>query len=149
MKKSAIETSVGIFMLIGILCIGYLTIKLGNLDWFGKDDYIVRARFHSVSGLRAGASVEMAGVKIGEVDAISLNIERKVAEVQLRINKDILLEDDVIASIRTTGLIGDKFIMISPGGSDIYLQPGDMIIDTEPSINLEDLISKFVFGSAD
>ncbi len=147
MKKSSIETSVGIFMFIGILCIGYLTIQLGKMSWIGNDYYPVHARFNSVSGLKAGAPVEMAGVQIGQVESISLNMDRKIAEVVLKIKKEIQLEDDVIASVKTSGLIGDKFIMISPGGSDIILQSGDTIIETESAVDLEDMISKYVFGS--
>ena len=148
MKKSSIETSVGIFMFIGILCVGYLTIHLGKMDWIGSDHYQVRALFQSVSGLKVGASVEMAGVQIGSVASISLDQQKKIAEVTLNIQKRIKLEEDVIASIKTSGLIGDKYIMISPGGSDVILKPGDIIVDTEPSVDLEDLISKYLFGDA-
>ena len=124
MKKSSIETSVGIFMFIGILCVGYLTIHLGKMDWIGSDHYQVRALFQSVSGL-------------------------KIAEVTLSIQKGIELEDDVIVSIKTAGLIGDKYIMISPGGSDTILKPGDQITETESAVDLEDLISKYLFGDAE
>jgi phospholipid/cholesterol/gamma-HCH transport system substrate-binding protein len=149
MKKASIETSVGIFMFIGIVCIGYLTIQLGKMDWIGNDYYPIHARFRSVSGLKTGVPVEMAGVQIGQVETISLNPEKKIAEVTLKIQNGVQLEDDVIASIKTSGLIGDKYIMISPGGSDIFLQPGDMIIDTESAVDLEDLISKYLFGDAE
>ena len=149
MKKSSIETSVGIFMFIGILCVGYLTIHLGNMDWFGSDYYPLHARFQSVSGLKVGASVEMAGVQIGSIEAISLNQEKKIAEVILKIQNGIQLEDDVIASIKTAGLIGDKYVMVSPGGSDTILKPGDTIIETESALDLEDLISKYMFGDAE
>ena len=149
MKKSSIETSVGIFMFIGIICVGYLTIHLGKMDWIGANNYTVHARFVSVSGLKPGASVEMAGVQIGTIESISLNPERKIAEVAMNIQNDITLEEDVIASIKTAGLIGDKYIMISPGGSDIMLEPGESIIDTESAVDLEDLISRYLFGDAE
>ena len=149
MKKSSIETSVGIFMFIGIICVGYLTIHLGKMDWIGTNNYTVHARFVSVSGLKPGASVEMAGVQIGTIESISLNPERKIAEVAMNIQNDVTLEEDVIASIKTAGLIGDKYIMISPGGSDIMLEPGESIIDTESAVDLEDLISKYLFGDAE
>lgn len=148
MKKSSIETSVGIFMFIGIICVGYLTIHLGKMDWIGNDHYTVNARFQSVAGLKAGATVEMAGVQIGDVEQISLNHDKKIAEVTLSIQNGVQLEEDVIASIKTAGLIGDKYVMISPGGSDVMLKPGDMIIETESAVDLEDLISKYVFGDA-
>ena len=148
MKKSSIETSVGIFMFIGILCVGYLTIHLGKIDWIGSDHYQVRALFQSVSGLKVGANVEMAGVIIGSVAAISLDQEKKIAEVTMNIQNEIMLEEDVIVSVKTAGLIGDKYIMVSPGGSDTILKPGAVIVDTESAVDLEDLISKYLFGEA-
>ena len=149
MKKSSIETSVGIFMFIGILCVGYLTIHLGKMDWIGSDHYQLRALFQSVSGLKVGANVEMAGVQIGSIEAISLDHKRKIAEVTMKVDNDVQLEEDVIASIKTAGLIGDKYIMISPGGSDVILKPGEVIFETESALDLEDLISKYLFGDAE
>ena len=146
MKRSSIEMLVGVFVLIGILCLGYLTIRLGKMQWIGDNHYTLNARFQSVSGLKKGASVEMAGVPIGQVDSISLDQERQVAAVELKIQKSILLTDDVIASIKTSGLIGDKYIMMSPGGSDQILKSGELITETESAVDLEDLISKYVFG---
>lgn len=148
MKKSSIETSVGIFMFIGIICIGYLTVNLGNLNIVRSDHYQLRARFQSVSGLKAGSSVEMAGVQIGTIETISLDHVKKLANVTLSIKKDVQLEEDAIASVKTAGLIGDKYIMISPGGSDVILKPGDIILETESAVDLEDLISKYLFGDA-
>jgi phospholipid/cholesterol/gamma-HCH transport system substrate-binding protein len=149
MKKSYIETSVGIFMFIGILCVAYLTIHLGKMDLIGSDHYQVRARFQSVSGLKVGASVDMAGVQIGTIEAITLNQEKKIAEVTMNIQNDVKLDEDVIASIKTAGLIGDKYVMISPGGSDTVLKPGEVILETESAVDLEDLISKYLFGDAE
>ena len=146
MKRSSIEMLVGVFVLIGILCLGYLTIRLGEMEWIGDNHYILKARFQSVSGLNTGANVEMAGVRIGQVDSISLDQERQVAAVELKIQKGILLSDDVIASIKTSGLIGDKYVMMSPGGSDQILKSGELITETESAVDLEDLISKYVFG---
>ena len=147
MKRSSVEILVGVFVLIGILCLGYLTIQLGNMDFIGDNHYILNAHFQSVSGLTKGANVEMAGVHIGQVDSISLDQERQGAAVTLKIQKGVTLSDDVIASIKTSGLIGDKYIMLSPGGADLILGPGDTITETESAIDLEDLISKYVFGS--
>ena len=146
MNKAAIETAVGIFVLIGILCVGYLTVKLGRMEILGRDYYHVNAQFESVTGLKAGASIEMAGVPIGEVDAIHLNIERQVAHVRLKIQSEVTITDDTIASVKTRGLIGDKYIKLSPGGSDLILKSGETIIDTESAVDIEDLISKYVFG---
>ncbi len=146
MKKSSAEMVVGIFVLIGILCVGYLTIRLGKMELLGGNYYHLRARFESVSGLKSGAQVEIAGVQVGQVDAIDLDVKQMVALVDLKIRKDIELTDDTIASVKTAGLIGDKYIKISPGGSDEVLKPGGMITETESAIDLEELISKYVFG---
>ncbi len=146
MKNASIETGVGIFVIIGILCVGYLTIKLGKMEIFGDDHYPLYAKFQSVSGLKSGAFVEMAGVRIGKVSSIILDPETKAALVELNIHKGVELSEDVIASVTTAGLIGDKYINLSPGGSDETLKPGDTISETESAVNLEALISKYVFG---
>jgi len=146
MKRTSIETAVGIFMLIGIACVGYLSIRLGEMDLGGDNYYPLFARFQSVSGLSAGAHVEMAGVQIGKVDSIVLDPERQVAKVKLKIQKEVVLSDDVIASIKTAGLIGDKYLQLSPGSTDEILKAGDMITETESAVDLEALISKYVFG---
>jgi phospholipid/cholesterol/gamma-HCH transport system substrate-binding protein len=146
MKRSTLETSVGIFVLIGILCVGYLTIRLGKLEWFENEHYIVYARFQSISGLKKGAPVEIAGIKVGTVDTIELDQERQVAKVGMKIQNGITLTDDSIASIKTAGMIGDKYVKISPGGTDVALNAGEMITTTESAVDLEELISKYVFG---
>lgn len=148
MKNASIETAVGIFVLIGIVCVGYLTIKLGKMEWFGNDQYPVLARFQSISGLKVGANVELAGVEIGKVESISLDPVRQVAVVQMRIQNGVELTDDTIASVKTAGMIGDKYIKLTPGGSETLLKPGEMIVETESAVDLEDLISKYVFGDA-
>ncbi len=145
MKKTSIEISVGIFVLLGLICVGYLTIKLGKMELVGDNNYPVYAKFQSVSGLKKGSHVEIAGVKIGTIDSISLDKDNK-AIVKMKIEKGLVLTDDVIASVKTAGIIGDKFIKISPGGSDILLKPGEMITETESALDLEELVSKFVFG---
>jgi phospholipid/cholesterol/gamma-HCH transport system substrate-binding protein len=146
MKKSTTEISVGVFVLLGLLCVGYLTIKLGQMELLGDDHYLLNARFDNVSGLRPGAQVEMAGVKIGQVDSIILDRETMFAVVGLKIKNSLKLSDDVIASVKTSGIIGDKYIKIIAGGSDEILKPGDMITDTESAVDIEELISKYVFG---
>lgn len=146
MKKYARETSVGIFVFICLLCVGYLTIKLGKLEIFGSATYEVSARFSSVAGLREGADVEMAGVPVGTVDSISLDPEFGVAMVVLRVQKEVPLTTDTIASVKTSGLIGDKYIKLTPGGAPESIEPGGQITETESAIDLESLISKYVFG---
>jgi len=147
MERYGIETAVGVFIFIGILCIGYLTVKLGKMELIGSNYYIVYAQFDSVSGLKKDSNVEIAGVPIGRVASITLKRDDMTALVGLKISKDIKLEDDSIASIKTRGLIGDKFVKITPGGSDTYLKPGDVIVDTESAVDIEDLISRFAFGN--
>jgi len=149
MKKTSVETAVGIFVLIGLICVAYLTVKLGKMEWFGDDYYTVNARFDSVSGLKDGAQVNIAGVQIGQVADIRLDKERQMAIVSLKIRKDVPLDDDVIASVKTSGLIGDKYIRLTPGASGRILKPGGLIIDTESAIDIETLISKYVFGNAE
>lgn len=146
MKKHSVELLVGVFVLIGLVCVGYLTIKLGKMELLGDDYYPVKARFQSVSGLTPGAKVEIAGVPVGKVGAIELEPVRMVAEVTLNIRKGIELTEDSIASVKTSGIIGDKYINLSPGGSETVLHAGDMITETESALDLEELVSKYVFG---
>jgi len=146
MKRSSVEMAVGVFMFIGLICVGYLTIKLGQMELFGGDYYVVEARFQNVAGLKSGASVEMAGVQIGQVVSIALNIEDRTADVKLKIRQDLPLAEDVIASVKTAGLIGDKYIKLSPGGADETIKPGGRITETQSAVDIEDLISKYVFG---
>lgn len=149
MKKRSVEIAVGVFVLIGLISVAYLTIKLGKMEWFGDDYYALDARFNSVSGLKSGALVDMAGVEIGQVADIRLDNQRQVAIVSLKIKRGVVLTDDVIASVKTSGLIGDKFIRLTPGGSDRILKSGDMIIETESALDIEELVSKYVFGDAE
>jgi phospholipid/cholesterol/gamma-HCH transport system substrate-binding protein len=146
MKKSSVDLGVGIFVLIGLVCVGYLTVRLGKMEFFEDEHYSLNARFQSVTGLKPGANIEIAGVQVGLVDSISLDLKEQVALVQLKIKKEVVLTDDVIASIKTTGLIGDKYIKLSPGGSDEILETGDTILETESALDIEELISKYAFG---
>jgi len=147
MKKYAMETTVGIFVVIGLLCIGYMTVKLGNIGLFGDDSYPIIARFTSVSGLRDGSAVQMLGIEIGRVEKLTMDQEKQVAVVEFRIKKGIKIYDDAIASIKTEGLIGDRYVSIDPGGgSDELLKPGGVITETESPTDIQELISKYAFG---
>ncbi len=146
MKKYSMESVVGIFVVIGLLCAGYMTIKLGKVSLFGDEYYVLYARFGSVSGLRVDSPVEMNGIEVGRVDRLSMDQEKQAALVALKIKKGVKVYDDAIASIKTAGLIGDKFIKIDPGGSGEILKPGGTIIDTTSPIDIEELIGKYVFG---
>lgn len=149
MKRTSVETAVGIFVLIGLACVGYLTIQLGKMELIGGDYYQLSARFQNISGLKIGSHVEMAGVHIGKVDQIRLDQERQVALVRIKIMKGIELADDTIASIKTSGLIGDKFIKMTPGASDFFFKEGDMITETESALDIEELVGKFAFGKVE
>ena len=149
MRKASIEIAVGVFVMVGLICVCYLAIRLGQLEVMGGNYYELNARFTSVTGLTRGAQVEMAGVEIGQVNDIQLDPVTQVALVTLRIQKTVEVTDDVIASVRTSGLIGDKFIKLSPGGSDELLKAGDFITETESALDIEELISKHVFKSVE
>lgn len=146
MKKYSMESAVGIFTVIGLLCVGYMTIKLGKVSLFSDDYYLLYARFGSVSGLRVDSPVEMTGIEVGRVDRLSMDQEKQAAVVTLRIRRGIRVYDDAIASVKTAGLIGDKFVKIDPGGSGELLKPGGTIIDTASPLDIEELIGKYAFG---
>jgi phospholipid/cholesterol/gamma-HCH transport system substrate-binding protein len=145
MKRFNIEMVVGLFLIFGLLCFAYLAIRLGDVGLFRENAYPVKAKFISISGLKEGANVELAGVRIGKVTKIDLDQKEYEAEVEMSIKGDVKLTQDVIASIRTQGIIGDRFIKITPGGSDDYLQAGMEIEETESAISLEELVSKYIF----
>jgi len=145
MKRFNVEMAVGAFMLVGFLCFAWLSVKLGDVDLFGGRSYPLEARFGSVSGLKEGAIVEIAGVQVGKVAAIRLNPQDYEAVVEMAIDEGVQLSEDSIASIRTSGIIGDRYVKISPGGMPQYLAPGAAITETESAINIEELISKYIF----
>jgi phospholipid/cholesterol/gamma-HCH transport system substrate-binding protein len=147
MKKINLEMIVGLFLLAGFASFSYLAVKMGDINPFASETYPISARFTSISGLKTGATLELAGVSVGKVSRIDLDAGEYEAVVHMDIDKQVLLTDDSIASIRTAGIIGDKFIKLSPGGSDIFLEAGDEIEETEPSISLEELVSKYIFES--
>ena len=145
MRKIDLELIVGLFVLIGIIALSYISIKLGKMEWVGGGGYQVTAVFPSVAGLKVGAMVEIAGVEVGRVKSLNLD-EDYQARVVLDINSGVDLQDDSIASIKTKGLLGEKYVEIVPGGADEIIENGGKIQDTEPPIDLEELISKFIFG---
>ena len=144
MEKTKLELVVGVFVFIGLLCLAYLSIKLGKLELVGGGVYEVEAQFHSASGLKAGSAIEIAGVEVGRVRGITLVEDR--AKVKLAVNDTVKLYTDTIASIKTRGIIGEKFLALSPGGGGDPLKPGDVIRDTESGLDLEELVSQFVHG---
>ena len=140
------ESAVGIFVVIGLLCAGYMTVKLGKVSLSGEDYYSLYARFGSVSGLRTDSTVEIEGIEVGRVERLTLDQDKQMALVQLKIKKGIKIYDDASASIKIAGLIGDKFVEIVPGGGGEILKPGGTITETTTPTDIEDLISKYVLG---
>jgi phospholipid/cholesterol/gamma-HCH transport system substrate-binding protein len=145
MRKFDLELAVGIFMIAGMVCLAYLTIKLGQLEVLGDKGYEIQAVFSSSGGLKTGSSVVIAGVEVGRVKKVILDDYQ--ARVTMSLPLEVKIQEDAIASIKTKGLIGEKYVEISPGGLDENLEPGGVIRDTQPPIDIEQLISKYVFGT--
>jgi phospholipid/cholesterol/gamma-HCH transport system substrate-binding protein len=146
MKKYTMETVVGIFVTLGLICIGYMTVKLGNVHILGDDSYPLIAKFTSASGLKIGNPVNILGIEVGRVEQISMDQANQKAVVQIRIKNGIKVYDDAIAAIKNEGLIGDKYMNIDPGGSGSLLGPSGVITDTQAAVDIIDLVSKYAFG---
>ncbi len=147
MKKINTELVVGIFMIAGFLAFVYLSTQMGEFSIFSLErNYRVVAEFDSVTGLKVGAGIEIAGVNVGKVSSITLG-EDDLAKVTMLVNREVKITKDAIASIRTRGLIGDKYIKITRGADEEMLQDGEVIFDTESSIDIEELVSKYIFES--
>lgn len=144
MRRSALELGVGIFVIIGVLALSYLSIKLGRVELLGGRGYLVTADFPSIGGLKPGSTVEIAGVEIGRVEAISLADYQ--ARVSMRIYPGVKLQEDSIVSIKTKGLIGEKYVRINPGGSDRLIPANGRIREVEAPVDFEELLAKYIFG---
>lgn len=147
MRKSEIELTVGLFLIAGIICLGYLSIKLGRMEILGGEGYDIYGLFSDTGGLKRGSSVTIAGVEVGRIKNISL--EDYQARVVMNISKNVKVQEDAIASIKTRGLIGEKYVEITPGASEKIIPPGGRIRETQPPIDFEELISKYVFGKVE
>jgi len=147
MRKANVELMVGLFIIAGIVALGYISIKLGRMEIIGTKGYQVYADFPNIGGLKLGALVEIAGVEIGRVTSLSLHNYK--ARVVMNINPEIKLQEDTIVSIKTKGLLGEKYVAVLPGGSDDYIKPNGRIRDALPPVDIEDLISKFAFGKVE
>ena len=146
MKKYSKETVVGIFVIIGLACIGYMTVKLGNVGFLGDNTYSLFTKFNTVTGLRVGNPVNMLGLEVGKVQKFTMDQENQQVLVEFKINKGIEIYDDAIASVKTEGLIGDKYVAVDPGGGGDLLANGDSITDTNSPTDIMDLVSKYAFG---
>ncbi len=149
MKKYSMETTVGIFVVIGLLGVAYLTLNLGNVSILDDRSYSLFAKFTSVSGLNVGSPVEMVGMEIGRVAGFSMDQKDQVAVVELRIGNEFNIYDDAIATIKSNGLLGDRFVNIEPGGGGGQLGPHGTISETEPPVDFLELISKYAFGKVE
>ncbi|MDP6356792.1 MAG: outer membrane lipid asymmetry maintenance protein MlaD [Planctomycetota bacterium] len=146
MKNFKAEFFVGLFVLAGVLCLGYMSIRMARAEVFGEKGYPVHARFGNCGGLKNGASVMIAGVEVGRVKSVDLDKEEFQAHVIMLLDSDLKIDEESIASIKTKGLIGEKFIDISPGGAEETIEAEGELIETEDAIDIGDLISKFVHG---
>jgi len=144
MKRSALDLGVGVFVIIGLIALGWMSVKLGRIDLLGNRGYVVSADFPTVGGLKAGSTIEIAGGEVGRVDRIVLQDYQ--AHVVMVIQPGVKLQDDSIASIKTKGLIGERYVRISPGGSDKIIPPNGRIREVEPPVDIEELLSKYIFG---
>jgi len=147
MRKFDLELAVGLFMIAGIICLAYLSIRLGKLEVLGEKGYEVYAVFSNSGGLKPGSSITIAGVEVGRVKNVVLDDYQ--AKIVMNLPTEVKIQEDAIASIKTKGLIGEKYIEISPGGLEENLKPGGRIRDTQSPVDLEQLISKYVFGVID
>jgi phospholipid/cholesterol/gamma-HCH transport system substrate-binding protein len=149
MKKNTLEMVVGLFMIIGFAAFVYLALQLGEVSFLTRSKtYIIEAEFDNVAGVKKGASVQVAGVDVGEVVSIELG-KMDVALLSLQISNKLKVPVDSMASVKSQGIIGDKYIQLSLGGDEEIFSPGEKIVDTESSIDIESLISKFAFGSVE
>jgi phospholipid/cholesterol/gamma-HCH transport system substrate-binding protein len=146
MKKFSMETTVGIFVVIGLILIGYMTVKLGDVSILSDRTYPLYAKFSDVTGLKSGSPVDMFGIEIGKVEQLTMDPKSVQPMVKLKIRNNVQIYDDAIASIKTEGLLGDSYISVDPGGGGDLLGPGGIITDTHPPVDIIDLISKYAFG---
>ena len=148
MHNRILEVVVGLFMVVGFMAIVYLALNLGEVPLLSRGStYGIQAEFLNVAGVKEGASVQVAGVTVGEVSEITLN-EDNLAQLKLRVDNSLKIPVDSIVSVKSQGIIGDKYIQITLGGDTEYFKEGELIVDTESSVDIESLISKFAFGSA-
>ena len=145
MKKAYLEFVVGLFLAIGIACLAWLSIKLARNEFFARNGYEVQAAFSNGGGLRRGTAVVIAGVEIGRVESVGLDDYE--AKVRMLIQRGVVLQNDTIASVKTKGLIGEKYIELAPGASEKTIKPGGVIRETQSAMDLESLMGKYVQGN--
>ncbi len=139
---------VGLFVLAGLLALAYMSFSIGNLQYKGTGGLTVFATFDQIAGLKPKSPVEIAGVKVGQVIGISLDDTYR-ARVDLDLDKDLQLPIDSSAAIVTAGLLGDRYIQLTPGAEETFMQPGEQIAYTESALVMERLIGKFLVNVDD
>lgn len=142
MPMLRLSLNVVFFLLLGVVSLTYLFITLGELNIRGAWEYTIYADFSSASGLEPGSAVELAGVRVGRVVEINLNGTR--SKVTVSLDKKVRLQDDVIASIQTKGLLGERYVLLTPGGSEDYIQPEGKIRETESPIDIPGLMAAYI-----
>jgi phospholipid/cholesterol/gamma-HCH transport system substrate-binding protein len=143
---SKVEIAVGIFLVAGLAAFAWLAVQLGEVSWLTSGGtYTLYAAFDNIAGIRAGSDVQIAGVPVGSVAALRLNKDGR-AVAAFKLNKGVTVPKDSIASVKSQGIIGDKFIRILPGGDTENYKAGETIVDTESALDIESLISKFALG---
>ncbi|MHB8789072.1 MAG: outer membrane lipid asymmetry maintenance protein MlaD [Desulfobulbaceae bacterium] len=146
MKNSMTDVLVGIFLIVGFVALGWLALQLGEVPWLtGSRSYILYGEFDNISGVKSGADVQIAGVKVGTVKELTLS-EQSIAVVAMQLDKTVKVPVDSFASVKSQGIIGDKYIQLSLGGDELMLNNGETITDTESAVDIESIISKFAFG---
>ncbi len=148
-NTSSLHFSIGLFVIIGLGCTAYLAMVLANTTFFAGDSYVITAKFTAVNGLRPGSNVEISGVAVGKVSDISLDQKLYQAVVTMQIQNAVGVPVDSTAAVKTSGLIGDKYISIIPGADDTMLKDKETLLDTQAAIDIEEMISKYVFGSVE
>ncbi len=140
-----IEMTVGVFVFLGLVAIAWLALKVGQVGGIGESGYTLTANFNDAGGVRKGSDIMMAGVTVGRVDDVKLT-NNDHATMILRIHEGVAISEDAFASVRTKGIIGDRYVRITQGMEEAHLVAGSEIEETESAINIEDLISKYIFS---
>lgn len=146
MNQRTVETLAGVFLLAGLATVAVLAGKIGGGLGFGPAGYELQASFANATGLKPGSRVEIAGVRVGEVRSLTLRPDDFRAIVTFTVDANLTLDDDTIAAVRSSGLLGDRLLVLLPGGSGEALAPGALIVDTESAMDLESIIRRFAFG---
>jgi phospholipid/cholesterol/gamma-HCH transport system substrate-binding protein len=149
MERTALDLWVGMFVVAGIGALVMLAMKVGNLGTYNvSETYQVHAYFSNIGGLKPKASIRSAGVLVGRVTSISLDTEKYEANVVMSVDKRYQFPKDTFANILTSGLLGEQYIGLVPGGDTEMLKDGELLKQTQSAMVLEDLISKFMYSKA-